>query len=403
MNVSKITNKIKNIKITGRGIYFFSFIMYFVISFLRTSTYTEVVSSNQLVRITYLIALLLIFKVYFFDQQTVKSFLINSLVILIGVVIWRSTHAIDIFLYMLFVISARDINYHALIEFYLKIGILMLVFMVISSGLGIIKDLVFIRNGVRRHSLGILYPTDFAAHAFFLVLAYCYVYFRKLDWKAYLSFILLAVFLTVETQARLDIISILLTIPVIWIAKRASEGKVFSKFMASFYWMIAPILAYITVLAAYFYNHSKPYIFADKIVSGRLALSHTAFQKYGVSVFGNLVQEHGFGGNAGSKVFYQSGMGGKYFFIDSSFMRLMIIYGVIAFVAVIAVMTIIGLKSVLTSDYRLAAIMVMLAISCVIEQHLLDMSYDPFLIALFASEITGHDRHENHDLATLEV
>ena len=100
MNVSKITNKIKNIKITGRGIYFFSFIMYFVISFLRTSTYTEVVSSNQLVRITYLIALLLIFKVYFFDQQTVKSFLINSLVILVGVVIWRSTHAIDIFLYM---------------------------------------------------------------------------------------------------------------------------------------------------------------------------------------------------------------------------------------------------------------------------------------------------------------
>lgn len=402
MNVSKITDKIKDIKITGRGIYFFSFIMYFVISFLRTSTYTEVVSSNQMVRITYLIALLLICKIYFFDQQTVKSFLINSLIILIGIVVWRSTHAIDIFLYMLFVIGAKDINYHALIEFYFKIGTLMLVFMVLSSSLGIIKDLVFIRDGVRRHSLGILYPTDFAAHAFFLVLAYCYLYFRKLNWKSYLSFIILAAFLIFETQARLDVISILLTIPIIWIAKRASEGKIFSEFVASFYWMIAPILLYVTVLAAYFYSHSRMYVLVDKIVSGRLALSHKAFQKYGVSVFGNLVQEHGFGGNAGSKTFYQSGMGGKYFFIDSSFMRLIIIYGVIAFVSVIFVMTIIGLKSVLVKDYRLAAIMVMLAISCVIEQHLLDMSYDPFLIALFASEVTSRN-YRDHDLATLEV
>ncbi|MDF9445725.1 hypothetical protein P5Z58_11315, partial [Limosilactobacillus mucosae] len=188
-----------------------------------------------------------------------------------------------------------DINYHALIEFYFKIGTLMLVFMVLSSSLGIIKDLVFIRDGVRRHSLGILYPTDFAAHAFFLVLAYCYLYFRKLNWKSYLSFIILAAFLIFETQARLDVISILLTIPIIWIAKRASEGKIFSEFVASFYWMIAPILSYVTVLAAYFYSHSRMYVLVDKIVSGRLALSHKAFQKYGVSVFGNLVQEHGFG------------------------------------------------------------------------------------------------------------
>lgn len=402
MDFTKSMDKLKKFKITGRGIYFFSFISYFLISFIRTSTYTSVISSNQLVRLTYLIILILLIKIYYFDSKNAKEYLINTLVILIGIIVWRSAHAVDIFMYLLLVIGAKNINYNAVIEWYFKIGTIILVFIILSSSLGIIQDLVFFRDGIARHSLGILYPTDFAAHTFFLLLAYCYLYFKKLTWKSYISFILIAAFLMLETQARLDVIAILLTIPIMWLAKRASEGKIFSQFFASFYWLVTPILAYITAIVAYFYNGNKFYMLADKIVSGRLKLSHTAFNRYGVSLFGNFVHEQGFGGSAGSKTFYQSGMEGKYFFIDSSFIRLIIIYGLIAFLVVITVMTVIGINSTLKNEYRLAAIMVLLAISCVVEQHLLDISYDPFLIAILASGLVN-STNNNQITTTTEV
>ena len=51
---------------------------------------------------------------------------------------------------------------------------------------------------------------------------------------------------------------------------------------------------------------------------------------------------------------------------------------------VLIVMTVISLHSIRVQNYLLAAIMLMVAVSCVIEQHLLDISFNPFLIALLA-------------------
>lgn len=77
-------------------------------------------------------------------------------------------------------------------------------------------------------------------------------------------------------------------------------------------------------------------------------------------------------------------MSGNYFFIDSSFIRLAIIYGLVIGVFVIIVMLLIGMRSISTRGFCLAAIILLLGISCMVEQHLLDISYNPFLIALLA-------------------
>lgn len=392
MKIKHLVNKVQEITISGREIYAFSFLVYFVISFLRTSTYTATISSNFLARCTYILVLLLLLKIYFFDYQNVKSFLINSLVIIFGIIVWRKAHAVDFLVYLLLILGARGIDFRTIVNWYLKIGIIMLVFMFISSSLGIIKDLVFYRAGFYRHSFGILYPTDFAAHTFYLLLAYCYLNFKKLNWWRYSIFILIAILLMITTQARLDIILIVLMIPLMVIAQRAYDGKPFSMILASFYWFIAPLLGYITVIAGYFYDHSRLYHLADRAVSGRLELSHKAFKMYGVHLFGSHVIEHGFGGNQGAKNFKAFGMDKHYFFIDSSFVRLLIIYGLIAFVLVLVIMSMLGYYSVKCHDFIFATVMVMVALSSVIEQHFLDISYEPFLIALLAKNVF-YDNH----------
>lgn len=401
MSLTDLKTRVREFRFTGPGLYAIAFVAYLVISFIRNSTYADyLLSSNMLQRWNYLLAAILLVKIYFFDQQSTKNFIINSMAIGLGVIIWRQTQAIDVLMYLLLILGARGLKFATINEWFLKIGTLLLLFMLFSVGVGLIKDLVFIRGGVDRHSLGILYPTDFAAHVFFLIISYCYYAFRRLTWYHYLLFALIAGVLMIVTQARLDVLAILLTIPVFWLAKRAANGHLFARVITSFYWMVAPILAYVTMVAALFYSaHNHLFELADKIVSGRLHLSHLAWNRYGVSIFGNHVVEHGFGAGAGAKRFYSSGMEGNYFYIDSSFIRLMIIYGLVAVAFFVGVMLIIGLRSTLQKDYRLAAVMMMLAISCVIEQHLLNLAFNPFLIALLA-EVSDQGQQKN---STVEV
>ena len=140
------------------------------------------------------------------------------------------------------------------------------------------------------------------------------------------------------------------------------------------------------MIASYFYTANNAlFRIANEAFSKRLGISNLAINKYGLSLFGNHVLEHGFGGDQGIHHFYQSGMSGNYFFIDSSYMRLAIIYGLVIGIFVIIVMSLISLRSAATKDFCLAAIILLVSVSCMIEQHLLDISYDPFLIALLAS------------------
>ena len=380
--------KFQNVTISGRKIYYFAFLYYYVISFLRFTTFTPVISINLLSRLSYLAVLLLLVKIYVFDELKLKKLLVYSIIILLAFISWRHTQAVDILAYTLFVLGAKGVDFRVIINYFFKIGIIMLLLTIIYSQIGVIRDSVYIRDHFSRHSLGINYPTDFAAHVCSLIFAYFYLYFKQVSWRSYLSIIVISIALYLLTQARLDVIVSLLTIPVMVIAKRAYAGKALSRDIASFYWIAAPVLSYVTVISAIFYN-SNNYIFqiANKLVSKRLEISHLAFNKYGISLFGKRVIEHGFGGNQGFKQFYRSGMEAGYFYIDSSFIRLAIIYGLIMMLFVIIVMTLIVMRSTGVHGYCLAGIMLLLTFNCIIEQHILDISYNPFLIALLASNV----------------
>lgn len=393
-----MTKKIKEITITGENIYYFAFLYYYILSFLRFTTFAPTISANWMIRLSYLSVVLLLVKIYIFDRQSVKSFFINTFILVLALVSWRNAHAVDILAYTLFILGAKNINFRTIINWFFKLGVIMFVLIIIYSQIGIIKDLVYVRDHNLRHAMGIVYPTDFAAHIFYLILAYCYLNFKKLNFASYFGIVVVTCITYAITQARLDVLLSLLTIPVMYIARRAYFGNKVSSNIASFYWIGAPILAYITVVASCFYSASNTlFRIANEAFSKRLEISHLAINKYGISLFGNHVLEHGFGGDQGIHHFYQSGMSGNYFFIDSSYMRLAIIYGLVIGIFVIIVMSLISLRSVATKEFCLAAIILLVSISCMIEQHLLDISYNPFLIAFLASNVYYHGIRKNSE------
>ena len=91
MNVSKLMARFQSFKVTGQGLYFATFVAYLLVSFLRTTTYTDFISQNRLNQLSFAFVALLLCKIYFFDRQTFKTFLGISMIVVLGLLIWRKT------------------------------------------------------------------------------------------------------------------------------------------------------------------------------------------------------------------------------------------------------------------------------------------------------------------------
>ncbi|WP_283587996.1 hypothetical protein [Limosilactobacillus viscerum] len=366
----------------GKRLYYCTFVYASILSFLLASNYVPMIPSKMVHRLIYLAIVALFVKIYALDYCNLKEIIGKSMVLILAIISWRLSRNTDILLYVSFILGARNVNFREIIKlFFVTIGILLLGTIIISQA-NLVKDAVYMRKDFHRHSLGIGYPTDTGAYAFYLLLAYYYLFFKNLTWRSYAIVAFLDVVLYEVTQARNSCVLILLTIPIIWVAQLASNGNVISRGIASFYWMIAPLAAYSTLLLAWLYNPSRIFNILDRILSGRLGLSHKALAKYGISFFGQHVHENGWGGVKGLKNFYKLNF--SYFYIDSSYMRLVIIYGLILGVLIVICMTAIAYRSTLNREYALAAIIMLIGLHCIVEQHLLDLSYNPFLFALLA-------------------
>ncbi|MFR0584507.1 hypothetical protein ACLUX0_09385 [Limosilactobacillus mucosae] len=389
--IGKKFNEIGNFKIDGQIIYEIAFAFEFVVAFLITSTYTDYFSNHMLHILMFVGLALVLLKIFLFDDLTPKWLIIDGLALLLLLLTWRTSKEFSLFSMGIFVLGARNVNFKRIIKIYLYIGLLLLAFVVLSAMAGLIRNLVYRRDmtNIIRQSFGIAYPTDFAAHVLYLILAYAYLKFGKIRWYDYVVFLAAAGFLVKFSDARLSAYAIILAIPVLWIGQRAQKDHLLSRFIASFYWAVPIVSAYLVIIASYFFRPSSHFL--NKInnaSSGRLYLGHKAISEYGFSMFGKQIVEHGWGGANGLKMSQSSPS--NYFFVDSSFLRMTILYGIIMAIIILLAMTKISWDSFQKESFALASIIVIVSVSAMVEQRLLDLAYDPFLIALLANVYTQH-------------
>lgn len=396
---------IEDKKIIGEKLYYFTFIYSSILMFILSTNYIPIVPSRFIHLLIYVAILFLFLKIFYFDSYDKNKIVWKLIIYILALVSWRLVKNVDILLFTSFIIGGKNVNYRHIIKlFVITIGIMLLGTIVVSQ-LGIVKDGIYIRNNFKRHSLGIIYPTDMGAYLFYIILGYLYLFFNKLSWKSFSTILFIDLLLYKYTEARNSCLLIFIAILVIWFAQGAYRGNKLCKMISSFYWMCIPLLAYCTFLCSWFFSDdSKFFEILNKLFSNRLYLAHKALNEYGITLFGQRIIEHAFGGIQGLKQFYNPKI--EYFYIDSSFMRLPLIYGLLLGVFFIFVMTYIAYHSTLNHTYCLAAIFLLISLHCVVEQHLVDISFDPFLIAFLAKNVylqnklhnkmnTGDDSCEN--------
>ena len=389
--VGKKFHEIGNWRIDGQIIYEIAFAFEFVVAFLITSTYTDYFSNHLLHTLMFAGLALVLLKIFLFDDLDLKWLAIDAIVLILLLITWRTSKEFSLFSMGIFVLGARNVDFKRIIKIYFYVGMLLLAFVVISAMGGLIRNLVYRRDmtNIVRQSFGIAYPTDFAAHVLYLILAYAYLKFGKIKWYDYAVFLAAAVFLVKFSDARLSAYAIILSIPVLWIGQRAQTDHLLSRFIASFYWTVPILSAYLVIIASYFFTPSNKILTkVNNASSGRLFLGHKAISEYGFSMFGKQIIEHGWGGANGLKM--SQNAPANYFFVDSSFLRMTILYGIIMAIIILLAMTKISWESFQKGSFALASIIVIVSVSAMVEQRLLDLAYDPFLIALLANVYTKH-------------
>lgn len=372
--------------INSQNIYELGLAIYLVVSLIQFSTFMDYFSDNSMHYLLYIGLGLILFKMFFLDKQDLKEFAVKILTLGFLVLIWRTSSDFMLLTMGVYILGAKDVQFRRIIKLYFIVGTMTLLFIMVCSLMGVIKNLIYHRifNSVTRQSFGIIYPTDFAAHVLYLLLAYSYLKFEQLSWGSYACYLVIAWLLITFCDARLSAITIVIAIPVLWLGQKALRGNKVARGLTYFYWWIPAILAYLTICSYYFYTQSNSlFEKMNYFLSGRLFLGKLAIDKYGFSWFGTHVIEHGWGGSKGFKM--TTSNPDNYFYIDSSFLRVAILYGIIALIIIVTIMTIITWRSVHVYRYALASIITLVAISAIVEQRLVDLSFNPFLLALLAN------------------
>lgn len=230
-----------------------------------------------------------------------------------------------------------------------------------------------------RMALGICYPTDLAAYVAFLM--FTYIGFRGFDIidLELIVMLVLSGIVYYITDARTDVVCMLFAILLVFTVKIYLKkytinlnNSIVKDIIIGLPFIICAGMITATVL---FSSDNEIWNFIDVKFNSRLMFSKQAIEKYGITLNGQYVIEKGAGGSTEST--------DMYFFIDSSYISIVIKYGVV-FVLLLCVMLSYDMYKFVENKNLVC--MIMLFVICmhsVMEHHLIQYWYNPFVITFF--------------------
>ena len=140
------------------------------------------------------------------------------------------------------------------------------------------------------------------------------------------------------------------------------------------------LIAGLTIAMQYYYifhSSSAMMININTALSNRPYFGKLAIEKYGISLFGQPIAW--LTGTDGTKV-----SGNDYFYVDSSYLQVLVSYGIVMLVVLCLAMTIVQRYGISTRNAAMCLACTLFLIHCMTDPQLLSFRYDPFLIATFA-------------------
>ena len=306
-----------------------------------------------------------------------KRMLTAAVVLISGHYLWMQGDHSRVILFLVLMLGAWKIPYRRIVQvFILVVGTLFLVTFVCGAA-GVIEDYTYTRNEVIRHSYGIVAPTNFGAMVFFLTLFWWYLRKERTTYLEAMAAAFLAGFLHWKCSARcsaalLAVLAVLMAGMRYWYQKKE---KTFFLGLANIL-ALSPILAAAgMILLTINYKKTEFWIKLDTLLTSRLSLGRKALDVFPLKPYGQYIRMFS---NA-------EGMGERYYFyIDSFYMQLALMYGLLILGAVLLALLVIGCKAKRQKDWILLWIIGLAAMHGLIEPHVVELPYCPLALALLA-------------------
>ena len=260
------------------------------------------------------------------------------------------------------------------------IGILGVVYFLSSQGL--IPYLVFDSRGkYLAHALGVNYSTDCAAHWFYLFAGYLVLRDNRIRFWEYPLYLLGIYLLFHITRGRISaacMIILLIMSGCLQLQETLNDkGKRFFMNFSKCLTLVTAVSALISVGMTWVFDSSNEWMSAlDLALERRISMGQKALLEYGISLFGHEIPQIGMG-----RSFSQPA---GYFFLDNSYIEVLLERGVLIFLLICGMMTYIAYKAYKRRNYIVLSVVAVIALHCMIEHHLFDLSYNFFLLLALA-------------------
>lgn len=338
----------------------------------------------------YLTLFLIMLKIILFDKYDKKQLLFGTVLLVDSFLVLGSSTYQNVLIFSVVLLGCKDVDFVKILKLYAFGTVVVLLAAFVASRLDVIEDLVYTRimgdTLVERNSFGTIYPTDFAAHIFFLLTAYYYLMKDSLRKLHLLAGIFLSSVVYIYCYTRLDSITMLLLIIGLTFVK---FGDIFicnkNAFVYRFKKLVISIIPYLPVMG-FLFMYFMSYFFQanitifrlfDTLLSGRLRLGNKALEDYRLTLFGQPVLMNG---NGGSLV----NLDGNYFFIDCSYLYVYLRYGIIFLLLVFLIHYLCCKK--FKEDIVFLTIVAVIAVNCAVAHHMVDLAYNPFYLAILAKK-----------------
>lgn len=343
------------------------------------------------------IVLVLILKTGADKKYNLRESLIVAVLGFAFLLAWKHNGNEEILLCMLVICGARKINFEKILKIFLIVIAVLLMFTVICSLTGFVDNLVYYQGDRRaRRAFGICYPTDFSAYIFFLSVVYCYLRKERLTYIETAGVALLGMLVYYFCDARMNTICLFLTAILftylIFMRKRLrKKGKEYEMHKAlSLLLALSPtICATVMIALSMLYSSKNRFlVFLNDLLNNRIYYSHKGMELYGIPLLGQYIPMRGNGGTTEAVR--------NYFFLDSSYIYILLQFGVLTLVTVLICWCLISCKAVRYKNWGLLLAVALIAAQCMVEHHMMAIVYNPFFMAILADWSTEKSKRSKY-------
>lgn len=287
---------------------------------------------------------------------------------------------------LLLVFSARDIDFRKLLGTFSLATFLVLCLTIYASKKGIISNMFMNADGGYRFSLGFNYVSFASQRMFFALCSYLMFRGKKITYMELLALFLATIYMYQQTSTSSPFyLSILILTYALFSLKIIKKDFIIENFWLKKIANYGFILALIITLYFCFYSSGNLFHLVDQFTHNRLRLSVEGFRNFGVSWLGQHI------------IFTTMDIFGNftsnYNFIDSSFVQLLVIDGLIVSAFMLFALTKVMKYFVsIRKDIVLACLGIMI-IHGMFDPQMLVLRYSPLILFISRLFIMNSDNN----------